>query len=545
MPVIAFDPTSTVAVQYGRLANETMSMLQDNAATDGSGRTRDPSSRPPLAVQPDHPANETTTPVPQSNATTDGTGELKPRLGTMKRVFEEARSRLSRQGGLQKVVLRFYGFTGRDVKLAGSFNDWRPDQGVVTRTANDIVEKIVLLMPGTYQYRLVVDGLWQEDPFQSRAGAELLGRLQLGPAGRGGARDGARLTPGGAAEILAPSSPGGQAKPWLFVRASQPLQWPALPDVPINHSPPIPAGSFRMTDLSAANARFGLSGRISFKEIPGGLVVMEVSNIHGNAAIALQGGHVMSWHPKSQAEPVVWLSRFAGLRPANPSAAGCRCAGRGSDRMRRVPGLPAHGFARTVPWEVTATRELDNGASEIALALVETGQTRAMWPHRAGVSLRVTVGATLEIALTTQNRDDHDLVIGEALHTYFQIGDIADIRIRGLEGCEYLDKAGGGSARRRQDGPVVFSAETDRIYLNTEAECVIEDTRLQRRIRVAKSGSRSTVVWNPWTAKADKMGDFGPDGWRRMVWRRERQRDGKCRDHRSGRRASSVGAIRR
>jgi glucose-6-phosphate 1-epimerase len=46
---------------------------------------------------------------------------------------------------------------------------------------------------------------------------------------------------------------------------------------------------------------------------------------------------------------------------------------------------------------------------------------------------------------------------------------------------------------------------------------VIEDTRLQRRIRVAKSGSRSTVVWNPWTAKADKMGDFGPDGWCRMV----------------------------
>ena len=41
--------------------------------------------------------------------------------------------------------------------------------------------------------------------------------------------------------------------------------------------------------------------------------------------------------------------------------------------------------------------------------------------------------------------------------------------------------------------------------------------RLQRRIHVAKSGSHSTVVWNPWTAKADKMGDFGPDGWREMV----------------------------
>jgi glucose-6-phosphate 1-epimerase len=272
-----------------------------------------------------------------------------------------------------------------------------------------------------------------------------------------------------------------------------------------------------MTDLSAANARFGLSGQISFKEIPGGLVVVEVANRHGNAAIALQGGHVMSWQPKSQAEPVVWLSRFAKFAPGKSIRGGAPVCWPWFGPHATDPGLPAHGFARTVPWEVTATRELDDGASEIALTLVETDQTRAMWPHRAGVSLRVTVGATLEIALTTQNRGDHDLVIGEALHTYFQIGDIGDIRIRGLEGCEYLDKAGGGSARRRQEGPVVFSAETDRIYQNTEAECVIEDARLQRRIRVAKSGSRSTVVWNPWTAKADKMGDFGPDGWRHMV----------------------------
>jgi D-hexose-6-phosphate mutarotase len=25
------------------------------------------------------------------------------------------------------------------------------------------------------------------------------------------------------------------------------------------------------------------------------------------------------------------------------------------------------------------------------------------------------------------------------------------------------------------------------------------------------------VVWNPWIEKADKMGDFGPDGYRGMV----------------------------
>ena len=129
VPIIAYDPTSTVAVQYDRLANELMFILQDPAAAESESES-----------------------------------ETLSRLTAMKRAFEEARSRLAGHGGRQKVVLRFYDFNGRDVKLAGSFNDWRPDQGVVTRTEKDFVEKVVMLMPGAYQYRLIVDGIWQEDP---------------------------------------------------------------------------------------------------------------------------------------------------------------------------------------------------------------------------------------------------------------------------------------------------------------------------------------------------------------------------------------------
>ncbi len=272
-----------------------------------------------------------------------------------------------------------------------------------------------------------------------------------------------------------------------------------------------------MTDLSALNKRFGVSGQVTFREITGGLAVMEVVNTHGSATVALQGGHVMSWRPKSEAEPVVWLSGVARFAPGKSIRGGVPVCWPWFGPHAVDPKLPAHGFARTVPWEVTATRELDDGATEITLTLVETEQTRAMWPHRARLSIAITVGPRLKIALTTDDFGNEEMTIGEALHTYFQIGDIADIRIRGLEGCDYLDKVGGGSVRRRQDGPVIFSAETDRIYLNTEAECVIEDARLKRRIHVAKSGSRSTVVWNPWTEKANKMGDFGPDGWRGMV----------------------------
>jgi len=157
-----------------------------------------------------------------------------------------------------------------------------------------------------------------------------------------------------------------------------------------------------------------------------------------------------------------------GSRPAGRCAGGAPVCWPWFGLHATGPVLPAHGFARTVPWEVTESRALADGTTEMALALVENEQTRAQWPHRARLSHRISVGHTLKLALTAVNTGDHDFVIGEALHTYFEIGDIDDIRITGLEGAEYLDKVGGGSARRRQDGPVTFAAETDRIYLNTE-----------------------------------------------------------------------------
>ncbi len=271
-----------------------------------------------------------------------------------------------------------------------------------------------------------------------------------------------------------------------------------------------------MNDLEALNSQFAIAGQLTFKTAGDGLAVAEIANAHSAASICLQGGHVMTWRPAGASAPVVWLSKLAKLAPGKSIRGGAPVCWPWFGAHASEAGFPGHGYARTVPWEVTATRALADGATEIALTLVESDATRAMWPHSSKVELTVTVGKTLKIALTTTNLGKEDFVIGEALHTYFQIGDIAETKVLGLEGCEYMDKAGGG-VRKHQEGAVTFSAETDRVYVNTEAACLIEDARLKRRIRVAKSGSRSTVVWTPWTEKADKMGDFGPDGWRAMV----------------------------
>ena len=48
---------------------------------------------------------------------------------------------------------------------------------------------------------------------------------------------------------------------------------------------------------------------------------------------------------------------------------------------------------------------------------------RAQWPHVSSVSYTVTIGQEFEVELATTNAGDTVFELGQALHTYFQIGD--------------------------------------------------------------------------------------------------------------------------
>jgi glucose-6-phosphate 1-epimerase len=64
---------------------------------------------------------------------------------------------------------------------------------------------------------------------------------------------------------------------------------------------------------------------------------------------------------------------------------------------------------------------------------------------------------------------------------------------------------------------VKLTGETDNVYLNTRTVVAINDPEMKRKIRVEKIGSSSTVVWNPFEAKAKTMADIGPGEWRKFV----------------------------
>ncbi len=287
------------------------------------------------------------------------------------------------------------------------------------------------------------------------------------------------------------------------------------------------------TDFDSLNRTFGCGGQIVFKAGPGGLAVAEVSNAHGTAVIALQGAHVMTWAPRNEA-PVIWLSRAAKFAPGRSIRGGVPVCWPWFGPHASDAKFPGHGFARTVMWDVIGTEALGDGSTRLTFRICQDAATRAQWPHASDALNIVTVGRTLDIELVTHNTGTAAITVGDAFHAYFEVSDIRNCRIDGLDGCPYLDKVDGGR-RKMQTGPVAIGSEVDRIYLESTAEAanapslargprldpiadvLIDDPGLRRRLRIAKRGSRSTVVWNPWIDKAAKMGDFGPDGYLNMV----------------------------
>jgi len=272
-----------------------------------------------------------------------------------------------------------------------------------------------------------------------------------------------------------------------------------------------------MSTAQQLNSQFGINGQLSFRGDASGLVVADIANAQATASICLQGAHLMTWQPRSQTVPVVWLSRDAKLAAGKSIRGGVPVCWPWFGAHASESAFPGHGYARTVPWRVVESGTEPDGATRLTLRLESSDKTREQWPHACALDLTMIVGEKLRMELATENTGTSDFAIGEALHTYFHIGDIGAVRVSGLDGCVYWDKVG-GTTQKNQNGAISFTGETDRVYINTAAECVIEDDKLKRHIHVAKSGSLSTVVWTPWTEKAAKMGDMGqPDGWREMV----------------------------
>lgn len=268
-------------------------------------------------------------------------------------------------------------------------------------------------------------------------------------------------------------------------------------------------------DIDTLNRRFGVPNQLRFVRGPENFTIIEIENFHARATVCLQGAQILTFQPRDH-EPVLWISKAARYVAGKSVRGGVPVCWPWFGPHATDAQKPAHGYARSAMWRVAEASALNDGATRLVLELETSPANRQLWPHESSLQLHLSVGPTLMIEMVTRNDSAQAITVTEALHTYFHVSDIEGVSVTGLEGCSYVDKVANG-ATAVQQGAIRVSGETDRVYMNTAEECVIHDAALRRRIRIGKGGSLSTVVWNPWTDKAMKLGDMGDNGFRQMI----------------------------
>jgi D-hexose-6-phosphate mutarotase len=255
-----------------------------------------------------------------------------------------------------------------------------------------------------------------------------------------------------------------------------------------------------------------IPGRVLFTEGNGELPMLEINTAWSRAELYLHGAHLTHFQLKDQ-PPLLFMSQLSRFKEGAPIRGGIPVI---FPWFGAREGEPAHGFARTQVWELREISPLSDGGLMLRLSLPDS-PAAALFPKFA-VEYRLTVGQTLSAELIVNNGSrDQDFTFENCLHTYFQIGDITAISVTGLKGADYLDKADDFLRKTERAEHVKISREINSIYLNTPHAVEIHDSKLQRRIRIEKSGSLSTVVWNPWVEKAQEMPDFGNEEYREMI----------------------------
>jgi glucose-6-phosphate 1-epimerase len=264
------------------------------------------------------------------------------------------------------------------------------------------------------------------------------------------------------------------------------------------------------------NRQFSIANALRFETASGGLIRAVISTPLAEAEIYQQGAHIAQWTPRGR-KPVLFMSSQSFLDSGKPIRGGVPVifpwfGPRSGDR----PG-PAHGFVRTVPWAVDSAALLNGGAVEIAFTLAAGDVSRALGFDAFALRFTLAVGSELSMSLDVANQGEGPLVFEEALHTYFAVSGIRGLAVHGLEGTTYIDKTDSFTRKLQSDAPIRIGQETDRVYLNTTAACVISDPAWDRRIVIRKTGSNSAVVWNPWIAKTASLADMAPDDWQGMI----------------------------
>jgi D-hexose-6-phosphate mutarotase len=260
--------------------------------------------------------------------------------------------------------------------------------------------------------------------------------------------------------------------------------------------------------------RFGIPGRAHVIAGQGGLPKVQITSPEISGEMYLHGAQVTSWKPAA-AEEVFFVSRQARWEHGRAVRGGVPVCFPWFGDNADNPTAPAHGFVRTKAWQLESIVQSDDGIT-VVMFTESDNETRRWWPADFRLALHATFGSTLTLALVVTNTGTKTMRFEEALHSYYRVGNIHDVRVRGLDATKFLDKAD-SNREKLQHGDIAIVSETDREFLDTRSHVDVDDAALRRRVRTVKDQSLTTVVWNPWVKKAHALSDLADDEWSAFV----------------------------
>ena len=241
-----------------------------------------------------------------------------------------------------------------------------------------------------------------------------------------------------------------------------------------------------------------------------GFKYIEVSNATSNAKIALQGAHIFEFKRQSK-EDILWLSETSAFEEGKAIRGGIPICWPRFGTLDK--SLPAHGFSRIAMFELTSVKELNSETTEVTLLLEDDEESHKIWDFSFKLEVIFTIGESLSVAMRTTNTDSKEFMITQALHSYFGVSNILNVKIEGLDACSYVDTL--SDAKELQVGEIIINAECDRVYQEVKSDIVLKDDN--RSIRVQSEGSSSVVVWNPWIEKGSRMSGMQAKAYKEFV----------------------------
>lgn len=267
--------------------------------------------------------------------------------------------------------------------------------------------------------------------------------------------------------------------------------------------------------IDELNREMKLSGCAEMLTGNGGFPKMRLKSSSSTAEIYLYGAQITSWKPNG-VEEVLFLSEQSHWEEGRAIRGGIPVCFPWFRARPDDPQAPTHGFVRTKEWRIESVGETTKGLAEAVFSTESDEASRAWWPFDFRLEYRIAIGETLKLELEMKNTGQTGVRFQEALHTYFNVGDVKRVRVQGLDGVSYLDNTD-GNREKLQSADVIPAGQTDNAYRSATGPVEILDAVLHRRLRTDKQNSGSTIVWNPWSDGAAKMADMADGEWQRML----------------------------